>query len=105
VKILFDQDTPVPLRRYLPGHTADTCAELGWSQFQNGDLLREAEAAGYEVFITTDQHLRYQQNMIGRRMAILVLLSTSWPRIQLCAAAISAAVDAASAGDYTEIPV
>ncbi len=83
----------------------DTCAELGWSQLQNGDLLREAEAAGFEVFITTDQNLRYQQTITGRRMAILVLLSTSWPRIQLHTSEVASAVNAARAGDYREISV
>ena len=105
MRILFDQGTPVPLRRFLPTHNVDTCAERGWSRLQNGDLLREAENSGYQVFITTDQNLRYQQSVTGRRIAILVLLSTSWPRIQVRTSEISAAVDAASPGDYLEIPV
>lgn len=83
----------------------DTCAERSWSRLQNGDLLREAEAAGYEIFFTTDQNLRYQQAVIGRRMAILVLLTTSWPRIRLRTSEISGAIDAAKPGDYLEIPV
>jgi hypothetical protein len=105
VKILFDQGTPVPQRRLHPAHTVDTCAESGWSQLQNGKLLREAGAGGYEVSITTDQNIRYQQNVTGWRMAILVLLSTSWPRIRLRAVEISTAVVSASPGDYLEIPV
>ncbi len=105
MKILFDQGTPVPLRRSLPGHVVDTCAERGWSQLQNGDLLREAEAGSYDLFVTTDQNLRCQQNITGRRMAILVLLTTSWPRIQQRTADIAAAVEAIRPGDYLEFPV
>jgi hypothetical protein len=61
MRILFDQGTPVPLRALLPGHVVATVYELGWSQLQNGELIRQAELAGYEAFVTTDQSLRYQQ--------------------------------------------
>jgi predicted nuclease of predicted toxin-antitoxin system len=83
MKILFDQGTPVPLRRSLTEHTVDTAYELGWSDFTNGDLLAIAEQNGYELLITTDQNLRYQQNLARRQIAVVVLLSTSWPRIRL----------------------
>lgn len=82
MRVLFDQGTPAPLRQHLIGHTVDTVAELGWSRLSNGDLLNEAEAASYYCPITTDQNLRYQQNLAERTIAILVLLSASWPRIQ-----------------------
>ncbi len=78
MKILFDQGTPVPLRRYLSGHTVDTAYERGWSELSNGDLLTTAESENYDLLITTDQNLRYQQNFVGRQIAIVVLLSTSW---------------------------
>lgn len=81
MKILFDQGTPVPLRRYLPGHAVDTAYERGWSALANGDLLTTAEQDGYEILITTDRNLCYQQNLADRQIAIVVLLSTSWPRI------------------------
>lgn len=61
MKILFDQGTPVPLRRHLTGHTVDTALVRGWSHLQNGALLDAAEAEGYEVLVTTDQNLKYQQ--------------------------------------------
>ncbi|HSU66349.1 MAG TPA: hypothetical protein VLJ39_05740, partial [Tepidisphaeraceae bacterium] len=60
MKILFDQGTPAPLRRYLPGHHCSTAHEVGWSNLSNGDLLREAESGGFELLITTDQNIRYQ---------------------------------------------
>jgi predicted nuclease of predicted toxin-antitoxin system len=92
MKILFDQGTPVPLRRFLPGHVVDTAAENGWSTVQNGDLLQLAESNGYEVLITTDQNLRYQQNMTDRRIGIVVLMKTSWPKIQQKVPEISSAI-------------
>ncbi len=81
MKILFDHGTPAPLRRQLPGHEIATAYEMGWAKLSNGDLLAAAEKA-FAVFITTDQNLRYQQNLGGRRLAILVLPTTSWPEIQ-----------------------
>jgi hypothetical protein len=82
VKILFDQGVPVPLRRFLHPFPVDTATENGWSQLTNGSLIESAEREGYDVLITTDQNLRYQQNLTQRKIAILVLKTTSWPRIK-----------------------
>ena len=103
--ILFDQGTPVPLRRHLAGHTVDTAFEMGWSKLLNGDLLDRAEEHGYELIITTDQQIRNQQNLARRQLAVLVLLSTSWPRIQLRIAEIQEAVNLIRPGDYREVPI
>jgi hypothetical protein len=73
MKILFDQGTPVPLRRELGCYTVRTAYEEGWAQLANGDLLAAAEAAGFDGLITTDQNLRYQQNLTNRTLWILVL--------------------------------
>lgn len=105
MKILFDQGTPVPLRRHLPEHTVATAYEQGWSNLANGELLNAAERDGFELLITTDQNLRYQQNLGGRRIAILVLTSTSWPRIQHHIARIHAAVDRTAVGAYEEVTI
>jgi len=105
MRILLDQGTPVPLRRYLASHSVDTAFERGWSKLQNSALLETAEQDGYQLLITTDRNLRYQQNLAGRQLAILVLLSTSWPRIQLRADDIQATVDEIAPGDYREIPI
>ena len=99
MKILFDQGTPVPLRRQLTGHNVTTAYELGWSDLSNGALLKAAEEAGFQVLITTDQNLRYQQNLRERRIAIVVLRSTSWPRIRLHAEEIRRTIDAVNAGE------
>ncbi len=105
MKILFDQGTPVPLRRALTAHSVDTAYDRGWSALTNGDLLAAAEQENYELMITTDQNLRYQQNLATRRIAIIVLRSTSWPRIQLHIEAIQTAIDNSAVGTYQEIPI
>jgi predicted nuclease of predicted toxin-antitoxin system len=82
MRILFDQGTPVPLRRMLHPHVIDTAFENGWEKLTNGDLIQQAENADYSCMITTDQNLKYQQNLSQRGIAILVLKTTSWPRIR-----------------------
>ena len=77
MRILFDQGTPVPLRQYLIEHSVTTAYEEGWSNLSNGDLLKSAEDKGYQIFVTTDRNLRYQQNLRDRQVTIVVLLSTS----------------------------
>lgn len=83
----------------------NTAYEKGWSELTNGDLLSTAEQEGYEVLITTDRNLRYQQNLASRRIAIVVLLSTSWPRIQKHIERIQALVNALQPGEYHEISI
>lgn len=103
VRILFDQGTPVPLRRFLPGHEVETTYERGWGALENGALLREAEREGFGAIITTDQNLRYQQDLATRRLAVLVLLTTDWRLIRQRTNLVAAAVDALTAGAYVEL--
>lgn len=103
MRILFDQGTPVPLRHALAGHDVETAYERGWSTFDNGDLLRAAEAGSFDVFITTDQNLRYQQNLVGRRLSILVLPTTRWPTIEQHVTEIAAAIRAIQPGEFREL--
>jgi hypothetical protein len=105
MKVLFDQGTPVPLRRYLHPHDVDTATERGWSQLQNGDLLDHAEASQYDAFITTDMNLRYQQNLSKRVIRILVLSTTSWPRIRNQVEDIKKALDDLKEGGYVELVI
>ena len=93
MKILFDQGTPVPLRHQLPRHTVETAYEKGWSDLKNGDLLAHAEAEGFDILFTTDQNLRHQQNLAGRRVSVVVLMTTSWPRIREHAALVVRALN------------
>jgi predicted nuclease of predicted toxin-antitoxin system len=102
MRILFDQGTPVPLRRHLSGHAISTAYELGWSALTNGDLLAAAETK-FDLLLTTDQNLRYQQNLAGRKLAILVLPTTNWPEIQQHAAEVMAAVSAIKPGGYMDL--
>ncbi|MCY3969783.1 MAG: hypothetical protein OXG74_07605 [Acidobacteria bacterium] len=82
-----------------------TAFEHGWSDLRNGDLLDRAEAAGFELLITTDQQLRYEQDLSGRSMAVLVLLTTSWPRISRRVEQVAAAVARMQSGDYEEVNI
>jgi len=102
MKILFDHGTPAPLRRALTGHTLSTAYEMGWTELDNGALLKAAETE-FEALITTDQNLRYQQNLTGQRLAILVLPTTSWPKIRAHEAEVVAAVSALRPGDAVEL--
>ena len=105
MKILFDQGTPVPLRNSLTEHIVQTAYELSWQELENGALIAAAENEGFELLITTDQNLRYQQNLTGRQLAILVLKSTSWPRIRAHLNVIVPLVDQAIPGTYQEISI
>ena len=102
MKILFDQGTPAPLRRHLTGHDVSTAHEVGWGNLDNGDLLNAAEGA-FDLLLTTDKNLRYQQNFTGRRLAIHVLPTTSWPRIRKNIAVVVSAVNSARPGEYREL--
>jgi hypothetical protein len=105
MKILFDQGTPVPLRKYLTEHSVTTAYEEGWSNLSNGDLLKSAEDKGYEILVTTDRNLRYQQNLSDRQIAIVVLLSTSWPKIRTQTDKVCDVINEIKLGDYAEISI
>jgi hypothetical protein len=82
MRIIFDQATPVPIRTYLKGHTVRTAAQQGWDTLRNGDLLTAAEEAGFDVLLTTDKNMLYQQNLVGRKIAIVVLGQQQWPLLR-----------------------
>jgi hypothetical protein len=93
--VLFDHSTPAPLRYALKAHTVVEAVERGWETLANGALLQEAEAAGFEVFITADKNIRYQQNLTRPRIAILVLENAQWPILRPHVGRVVAAVNAA----------
>ena len=105
MRVLFDQGTPVPLRRYLSGHRVETAFERGWSELRNSALLDRAEEEAFDVLVTTDQSLRHQQDLAGRKLSIVVLLSTSWPRIRARADEVAAAIDRVAPGTCIEVAV
>jgi len=93
------------LRCYLQAHTVDTLAEKGWSDKDNGALLDLAERGDYEVFVTTDQNIRYQQNLSGRAIGIVVLLATAWPDIRLRTREIGKASSLVRPGEVMEVSI
>ena len=103
MNMLFDQGTPVPLRDALVGHTVETAYERGWSALSNGALLTAAEASSFDLFLTADQNLRYQQDLSGCKIAIMVLPTTRWPQIQQHIAEIVAALPSIRPGEYREM--
>ena len=104
--ILFDQGTPKGLARALPGHTIITAQARGWDKLNNGALLNAAEEAAVDVLLTTDRRIRYQQNLAGRRIALVVLTGTTkWSRVRLHFARVAAVVNATAPGSYTEVDI
>ena len=105
MKILFDHGTAAPLRNHLREHSVDRSAEKGWELLQNGELIRKAEEEGYEVIVTTDQSMRYQQNLSGMRLAIVVLLSTAWPRVRHRTEETREVIEVIGPGELREVPI
>ncbi len=104
--ILFDHGAPQGVARALSGHTVITAKARGWDRLTNGDLLRAAEEAGGDLLLTTDRRIRHQQNLTGRKIAIVVLTGTTkWSRVRLNLERIAAAVNAATPGSYTEVAI
>jgi predicted nuclease of predicted toxin-antitoxin system len=103
MKILFDQGTPAPLRRSFADHEVDTVFEKGWDQLKNGDLLAVAILNGYEILVSTDQSLRHQHDLRQIRLGIVILMTTSWPRISRKTPAVAQAVHDVKMGGLIEV--
>ena len=105
MRILFDNGTPRQLRRRLFGHEVEMAMERGWDRLANGVLLDRAEEAGFDVLLTTDQGIRYQQNMSDRRVAVVVLMNTSWPLIARRTEAVRMALHGIQPGEVREVSI
>jgi hypothetical protein len=103
--ILFDQATPVPMIPYLKGHNVRTAAQQSWHRLNNGELLSAAEKAGFDLLLTTDRNLPYQQNLAGRKIAVMVLGRQQWPQLRLHAQLVIDALKAVRPGSYTEVEI
>ena len=103
--ILFDHGTPAPLASFLPEHTIRKAKDLGWDTLTNGELLKAAEEVGFEILLTTDKNIRYQQNLAGRKIAILVLANPRWPVVRRHVERVVSAVNAVTPGTYIEIEI
>jgi predicted nuclease of predicted toxin-antitoxin system len=100
VRVLLDENLPHRLRLALEGHEVSTVAYLKWDGIKNGELLKLAEAAGFEVFVTADQNLQYQQNFVGRLIAMVYLTAQDWESVSTHLSKLIAAVDMAEEGSY-----
>ena len=103
--VLFDHSTPAPLRYALKGHVVTEAVERGWERLVNGALLDAAEAAGFELFVTADKNIQYQQNLMGRKISIVVLGNAQWPVLRRYVERVVAAVEAATPGSFTEVEI
>ena len=105
MRVLFDQGTPIPLRHALTSHDVETTYEREWSTLANGELLDTAEREGFDVFVTTDSNLKIQQNLESREIAIVILSTPSWPRIEQAIEFVVEAIDGVGAGGYVEVQI
>jgi hypothetical protein len=105
MRVLFDQATPVPIRPYLEGHWVRTASQEGWDTLRNGDLLSAAEQAGFDLLLTTDKNMRYQQNLAGRRIAIIILGKQQWPQLRPFVQLVVEAVNASTPGSCVEVEI
>ncbi len=105
MRILFDHGTPTPLIPFLEGHAVTKAKEAGWDRLVNGDLLNAAEATGFELLLTPDKNMRYQQNLKGRKIAIVVLGNAQWPVLRRYVERVVAVVNAATTGSFDEVDI
>jgi hypothetical protein len=103
--ILFDNGTPAPLRYALKDHVVVEAVERGWDRLANGELIAAAEAAGFELLLTTDKNMRYQQNLRGRRIAFVIIGNQQWPILRRYVDRVVAAVSAVAPGSVTEVEI
>jgi hypothetical protein len=103
--ILFDHGTPRGIARSLSGHTVKETRAQGWDRLTNGELLKAAEEAGFDVLLTTDKNLRYQQNLQARKIAIVVLGKGRWRLISPFVHKVVEAVNSAKPGTCVEVDI
>jgi len=101
--LLFDQNVPAPLARHIVNHEVSLADDLGWGDLTNGKLIDVAEAADFDVLVTADRNIRHQQNLFGRKIALVVLSTKHWPVIKGHLLEITAAIERAAKGTYTEV--
>jgi hypothetical protein len=102
VRILFDENVPSLLRQFFNGEEVKTVQQLGWAGIENGELISRA-AAEFDVLVLADKNLRYQQNLAGRRLALVELTTNRWPILQTLGTQVAAAVHGAHSGSYVVV--
>jgi hypothetical protein len=103
--VLFDHSTPAPLRYALKAHVVVEAIERGWERLGNGALLDAAEAAAFEILVTADKNIRYQQSLAGRKIAVVVLGNAQWPVLRRYVDRVVVALNGATPGSYTEVKI
>lgn len=105
MRILFDQGVPRGLSASLDCHEVTEARKLRWERISNGELLRLAETVGFDLLVTTDKNVRYQQNLAGRKISIVVLGNSPWWLVRQHLGEIVVAVNAATPGSYHEVEI
>ena len=105
MRILLDQGVPRGLTASLRGHEVTEARKLKWERISNGELLKLADGAGFDLLLTTDKNVRYQQNLADRKISIVVLGNSPWWLVRQHLDAIAAAVNAATPGSYTDVEI
>jgi len=105
MRILFDHGNPSGIAKALSGHDVTEAIERGWDRISNGELLKLAEEAGFELLLTTDKQIKYQQNLTGRKIAIVVLANSTWRVVRLYLERVAVAVNVATPGSYAEVDI
>lgn len=105
MKVLFDNGTPKPIALALTNHEVAFARKIGWHEYENGKLIQQAEEAGFDVLLSTDKNIRYQQNLKDRRIALVILGNSRWPLVKHYLEAIAEAVDTVQPGGYIEIDI
>ena len=104
MKILLDECVPWPMHRLLTNHSCTSVQAQGWSGIRNGDLLQRAET-DFDLFITSDQNIRYQQNLADRRIAILELSTNDLRRIQAARSLIEGVIDQMRISEFKQLSI
>lgn len=105
MRVLFDHGTPRGIKRFLTKHIVREAIQEGWDAISNGDLLTAAEQSGFDVLLTTDKNIRYQQNLAGRKIAVVALGRSRWTLVKPAITKVVAAVDSVTPGSYTEVEI
>jgi hypothetical protein len=104
VKVLVDECVPLKLVRLLTGHNFSSAQQKGWGGFKNGRLLELAEP-GFDLFLTSDRNLQYQQNLKGRKIAVLLLSTNHWPTLKKQVPLVQAALDKIQANEFARVEI
>ena len=105
MRVLFDHNIPSGAVRALPHHEVTEAIQRGWERMSNGELIANAEAHGFDVFLTADKRIRYQQNLKARRIAVIVIGNPTWRILRKHLDRVAAAVEAAAPGSYAEVEI